>query len=197
MSRTYNLGRRAAAMAATRERILAATMALHAEQGIVATSYKDIARRADVGLGTVYHHFPALDDLVIACGGRLLEITRPPGPEIFAGLRSRQARLERLVTEIFAWYERYPAWRRAICDAGKLETLARGVQRRNRILRLLTEAALGDDAPAQAVTATLAVVNYEVYRTLADSGYSRIEAAGLISQVLCSGIPVTAPPGAA
>jgi hypothetical protein len=53
MPRKCHLGQRAATMVATREKILQATIALHKEQGVVATSDKDIARRADVGLDTV------------------------------------------------------------------------------------------------------------------------------------------------
>lgn len=161
-------------------------MALHAEQGIVATSYKDIARRADVGVGTVYYHFPVLDDLVMACGGRLLELTRPPGSEIFVGLRSRGTRLERLVIEVFAWYERYPAWRRAICDADKLEMLARGVERRDAILRSLVESALGPDTTPETATATLALVNFEVYRVLVGANHSTVAAAETITRVLAT-----------
>ncbi len=163
-------------------------MALHAEQGIVATSYKDIARRAGVGLGTVYHHFPALDDLVLACGGRLLEITRPPRPEVFVGLRSRRARLERLVDEVFAWYERYPAWRRAICDADKLEVLARSVQRREAMLRELVEAATGESPDAHTVVTVRSLVDFEVYATLRQAGCSTGEAARTVAKVLSSGL---------
>lgn len=188
MPRKYDLGQRAATMAATREKILSATMALHAEQGVVATSYKDIARRADVGLGTVYHHFPALDDLVLACGGRLMEVTRPPRPEVLAGLRSRRARFERLVEEVFCWYERYPAWRRALCDADKLAVLVRAVQRRETMLRDLVHAALGEDADAQTVVTVRALIDFEVYATLRDGGRSTKEAARTVARVLSSGI---------
>lgn len=188
MPRKYDLGRRAETMAATRERILTATIALHAEQGIVVTSYKDIAERADVGLGTVYHHFPTLDDLIMACGGRLLELTGPPGPEVFAGLRSSGARIDRLVEEVFAWYERYPQWRRAICDADKSETLCRGVARRNAVLRELIESALGLGGSADTVTIVLALVNFEVYRTLIEAGVSTKAAAQRIGHVIQSSV---------
>lgn len=167
---------------------------LHQEQGIVATTYRDIARRADVGLGTVYHHFPAIDDLVMACGGRLAEVTRPPTPGVFTGLRSRRARLERLAAEVFAWYERYPQWRRAICDADKLEVLtrlevlARGVQRREGTLRELVEAALGADADPDTVATVRAVLDFEVYRSLVDADRTTAEAAASIAKVLLSGI---------
>jgi AcrR family transcriptional regulator len=188
MPRKYDLGQRAATMAATRERILQAAIALHAEQGILSTSYKDIARRADVGLGTVYHHFPTLDDLVTACGRQVLEDSAPPTLEIFAGLRSRQARIERLVAEVFSWYERYPQWRRAICDADKLEVLLRGVQRREAVLRELVRAALGDDADDQAAITVRALIDFEVYRTLRDAGMATKDAAHDVAKVLCSGL---------
>src|SRR5918997_6556705 len=66
--RKYDMGRRAAAVEETRRRIVDATLELHAAQGIAATSWDEIAARAGVGVGTVYRHFPSLDELVPACG---------------------------------------------------------------------------------------------------------------------------------
>lgn len=182
--RAYRLGRRAAGVEATRQRIIEATIALHAEQGIVATSHRDVARRADVGVGTVYHHFPTIDDLVVACGGRLFELTRPPTPEVLEGIRSRTARVQRLVAEVFGWYERYPQWRRATCDADKLEVLARSMQRREGVLRDLVAGALGPGADATTVATVRAVVDFEVYTSLVGSGLSSAEAAHTIADVL-------------
>ncbi len=48
-----------------REKILAAAAAAFAESG-VETQVEDIARRAGVGVGTVYRHFPTKDALVAA-----------------------------------------------------------------------------------------------------------------------------------
>src|SRR5918998_1326742 len=70
--RTYDMSKRAAAVARTRRRTVDATRELHTEQGIAATSWDDIAARAGVGVGT--------DAL--------------------------EARIERLVREAFAIYER-------------------------------------------------------------------------------------------
>jgi AcrR family transcriptional regulator len=186
--RQYSLGRRAEAAQQTRARIVDATVALHSEQGIVATSYADIARRADVAIGTVYHHFPVLDDLVMACGARLMELTRPPAPAVFAGLRSRRDRIGTLVQQIFGWYERSPGWRRAVCDADKLEVLARGVQRREAVLHELIAAGLGAQPDAAQVTTARAFLDYEVYRNLADTGLSTTEAATTVTNVLLSGL---------
>lgn len=187
--RKYDLGQRAATAAVTRQRIIEATVALHREQGIAVTTYRDVAARADVGLGTVYRHFPAVDELVTACGVHLFELTEPPGPAVFEGLRTKRARIERLVTEIFCWYERYPQWRRAICDADKMDVLARGVQRRDQVIRDLTEAALGRDADAESCVAVVAVLNFEVYRSLVDAGSTTAEAASIVSDIMLSGLP--------
>jgi AcrR family transcriptional regulator len=48
-----------------RERVLAAARGLFAQRGKDA-QMEDIARAADVGVGTVYRHFPTKDDLVAA-----------------------------------------------------------------------------------------------------------------------------------
>jgi len=188
MPRKYDLGRRAAAAEQTRRRIVDATVALHAEQGIVATTYKDIAQRADVGVGTVYNHFPAVDDLVAACGRQLRVTTRPPDPARIATRRSRPARLEALVTEVFAWYERYPSWRRGLADADKIDTLGLAVRARDDHLRTLVRAALGPGADPVQVATLRALVDYEVYRALADAGLSTSEATARIGGVLNSGI---------
>lgn len=186
--RKYSLGRRAEAAQQTRARIVDATVALHAEQGIAGTTYADIARRAEVAIGTVYHHFPVLDDLVMACGGQLMELTRPPAPAVFTGLRSRRARIGTLVQEVFGWYERYPQWRRALCDADKLDVLARGVQRREAVLRDFITAGLGAQADAAQVATVRAFLDFEVYRNLADAGLSTRQAATTVTNVLLSGL---------
>ena len=104
------MDKRKAAAEETRRRIVEATLALHAEKGVFGTSWQDIAHRADVSVGTVYKHFPSLDELVPACGELVFAISRPPSledaPEIFAGANSLRERLGRLVSEFFAFYER-------------------------------------------------------------------------------------------
>jgi AcrR family transcriptional regulator len=108
--RKYDMGKRRAAVEETRRRIVEAALALHSEKGIFGTSWQDIARRADVSVATVYKHFPSVDELVPACGELVYAITRPPSledaPEIFAGARSLEGRLRRLISELFDFYER-------------------------------------------------------------------------------------------
>src|ERR1700754_4731261 len=95
--RKYDMSKRAAAAAETRRRIVAATHELHTEQGVAATSWDEIAERAGVGVGTVYRHFPTLDELIPACGAVVMETLRLPDPSAVAGP-------EDLVGEVFAIY---------------------------------------------------------------------------------------------
>src|SRR5438309_12022688 len=102
--RAYRMTRRAAANAETRRRIVDAAIALHAQKGVLGTSWPDIAKRADVALGTVYRHFPSLDQLVPACTSENALRTKPPGPSILVGLTRPQERIGRFVQEPFALY---------------------------------------------------------------------------------------------
>src|SRR5688572_24453171 len=116
--RNYDMSTRAAAVARTRQRIVEATRELHGEQGIAATSWDDIAARAGVGVGTVYRHFPSLDELIPACGKITMQLVAPPDPAtvptLFARAREPGERIERLVREAFALYERGAPQLRAI-----------------------------------------------------------------------------------
>src|SRR4028119_1289923 len=104
--RNYDMTKRAAAAARTRKRIIDATRELHGEQGIAATSWDDIAARAGVGVGTVYRHFPSLDELIPACGEITMKVVAPPDPStlpaLFEHATNPAERIERLVRETFA-----------------------------------------------------------------------------------------------
>jgi AcrR family transcriptional regulator len=56
-----------------REKVLAAARAVFAEQGVDA-QMDDVARRADVGVGTVYRHFPTKDALLNALSDELFAV---------------------------------------------------------------------------------------------------------------------------
>jgi AcrR family transcriptional regulator len=55
-----------------RQKVLAAARAVFSEQGVDA-QMDDVARRADVGVGTVYRHFPTKDALLAALTDELFE----------------------------------------------------------------------------------------------------------------------------
>jgi AcrR family transcriptional regulator len=106
MPRRYRSRKRAEAVEETRRRILEATMELHEEQGILATSWEDIAGRAGASLPTVYRHFPSLDELVPACGALTDVYVQPPTTEVAATLftdaTTLPERIERLIGELAA-----------------------------------------------------------------------------------------------
>ncbi len=108
--RKYEMGKRAEAVARTRSRIVDATLELHREKGIAATSWDDIAARAGVGVGTVYRHFRSLDELIPACGEVAMNVVALPHPSsaaaLFDAVPGPSERIGRLVREVFAIYER-------------------------------------------------------------------------------------------
>lgn len=196
--RIYRQTKRQASTAATRQRIVEAAAALHAERGIAATSMKDIAARADVGAGTLYHHFPVYDDVVRACGAHMRARTGPPEPTIFAGIPGRDRRIERLVEELFAYYARYPSFERARCDRDRLPVLAEAEARRERQLETVVRAALGAEAAEERlVRLVVGLTDFAVYRALVTGGVSAETAAGDVAEVLVTWLNHRAAPPAA
>ena len=113
--RSYSMQRRSALEAKTRERIVRATVVLHAEHGTSGTSYGMIAKRAQVSPQTVYNHFPTRPDLVAACTGHVAALASPPGPQLLLDLPDAEARLRALVRGLFVYYRYAERWLRWAC----------------------------------------------------------------------------------
>jgi len=178
--------RRAAANAETRRRIVDAAIALHAQKGVLGTSWPDIAKRADVALGTVYRHFPSLDQLVPACTSENALRTKPPGPSILIGLTRPQERIGQFVQELFAFYGRTAPWTpRAGIDRHEIPVLDSILSRREAALKALVEETLGPlRRRRHALEAALALTDFGVWRSLTRSGLSTEAAARLITEML-------------
>ena len=178
--------RRAAANAETRRRIVDAAIALHAQKGVLGTSWPDIAKRADVALGTVYRHFPSLDQLVPACTSENALRTKPPGPSILIGLTRPQERIGQFVQELFAFYGRTAPWTpRAGIDRHEIPVLDTILNRREAALKALVEETLGPlRRRRHALEAALALTDFGVWRSLTLSGLSTEAAARLITEML-------------
>jgi AcrR family transcriptional regulator len=77
-----------------------------------ATARDEIASRAEVGVGTVYRHrhVRSLDELLLACGAAVTEALALPAadeiPGLLDGAGSLRERIRRIITRIFAAYER-------------------------------------------------------------------------------------------
>ncbi|TMD85478.1 MAG: TetR/AcrR family transcriptional regulator [Chloroflexi bacterium] len=184
--RAYRMTRRAAANAETRRRIVDAAIALHAQKGVLGTSWPDIAKRADVALGTVYRHFPSLDQLVPACTSENALRTKPPGPSILIGLTRPQERIGQFVQELFAFYGRTAPWTpRAGIDRHEIPVLDSILSRREAALKALVEETLGPlRRRRHALEAALALTDFGVWRSLTRSGLSTEAAARLITEML-------------
>lgn len=187
--RNYDMSRRAAAAAETRRRIVDATRALHTEQGIAATSWDDIAARAGVGVGTVYRHFPSLDELVPACGELTMQVLALPDPEsVFDGLDVPAERIERLVGAAFAVYERGAPQLRAIRDeSGVHPGVAEAGEEVEASLTALVDGALEPlgATPADRAVAR-AMVDLGTWQALRDQGLERADAVGAVSAMLAA-----------
>lgn len=108
--RRYDAPKRAQMQETTRLRILDATAALHAEKGAIATSYADIAERADVAVPTVYKHFPDRAALLQGCTAHAAREAPPVGAEIFAAHAQPLDRFAALVRAIYARHAYMEPW---------------------------------------------------------------------------------------
>jgi AcrR family transcriptional regulator len=184
------MSKRAVAVARTRQRIVDATRELHGEQGIAATSWDDIAARAGVGVGTVYRHFPSLDELIPACGEITMQVVALPGPAtvpaLFEHTTEPGERIERLVREAFAIYERAAPELRAIRrEADAHPRVAHDRDQLDASLSALVDTALGPlDATRQDRAVARAVVDLNTWEALRDQGLEPAEAVAAISDML-------------
>lgn len=185
MPRRYTLGRRAGTAEETKRRIVEATYQLHGEKGIAATSLRDIARRADVALGTVSNHFPTYDDVIIACGELTWELLRPPTPSIFEGIEERPKRIRTLVREVFAFYVRFPKFGRARAERHAFTALDEGFKQEEEGRRALIEAAFaGPRGSRRAKALAFALIDFTTYENLLGSGLSHSAAVEEITTTL-------------
>jgi AcrR family transcriptional regulator len=183
------MGKRRATVEETRQRILEATLTLHSEKGILGTSWQDIARRADVSVGTVYKHFPSLDELVPACGELMYAITRPPSledaPQIFAGASSLEERLERLIGELFGFYERGAPYIETDFQERRLPMVQEWeVYMRATIAGLVREALVSAGPDERTVGTISALLDFSTFKSFLDRDIPKDQAAKTINEVL-------------
>jgi AcrR family transcriptional regulator len=188
--RKYDMTRRASAVAQTRRRIVEATLELHGEQGIGATSWDDIAARAGVGVGTVYRHFPSLDALIPACGEITRHVLALPDPQglasVFDGLDAPTQRFELLVREAFAIYERGASQLRAIRNEPDVHAnVAEAGEAVEASLAALIDAAVEPFAITPADRAVVrAMVDLNTWDALRDQELGQAEAVTAIAEML-------------
>ena len=176
--RRYSREKRQAAVDETRAKIVRATMELHNANGILATSFEDIAKRADVATATVYRHFPTLDHIVNACGALTMHTIQPPmaadAPRLFAGARSLSERVDRLVREMATFYGRSQrTWWAVYRDCDKIEPLRHFIDGHRASIEAHVREALQpiiEDTEPRTIQVVCALVDYPTCQSLADRG---------------------------
>jgi AcrR family transcriptional regulator len=181
MTRRYELKQRAQRQADTRRRILEATVALHAERGLVATQVTDIAQRAGVDRVTVYRHFPEPASLFKACAAHYYQAHPPPDPTAWAAIEDPEARLRHGLGEVYGyWADNAAMAANVLRDVPVLGHLGVG----RRLLALQRDAtqvlASGWSAdrqqPALAATIRVAVDFHTWQRLVGEQGLSQQQA---------------------
>jgi AcrR family transcriptional regulator len=178
--RAYDMSTRARAREETRRRIVAATIELHTEKGILGTSWKDIAERADVAIGTVYNHFPSLDELVPACGELLMQRLEPPEPErasqVVGDASRTRERLERVARELFAFYERGGSHLEVFPGERDLPAMREWEVYQRATVEAYVRAAIGSRRSERTVQLVSALFDLGTFRSLAARGIGLEEA---------------------
>jgi len=182
--RRYTLGKRGDAMAATRDRILRATLRLYRDVGVAAATVPAIAAAADVAPATVRNHFPTPADLASAAAEALLLDLRMPDASIFRGAGSLAERMDRLLHELVDFFERSNDWwqvREADRAAGD-QWSAPEVSYYESMGRLIAEAIAPIDDPA--IVAIVGSVLVQAYFPARATGRSPDEARELVRSLL-------------
>jgi AcrR family transcriptional regulator len=175
-SRSYRMQKRAQALEETRNQIVWATMQLHGQKGVAATTQADVAARAGVSPATVYRHFPTIGSLVRACGRQVWPIMQPPRPEdaerLFSGLATTRERLQRFVEEVCEFYGRAELpLQGAREDRSRVPELDESLRWVEAGLEALARAALGADPPEERqLQLLLALTDFGVWKSLHDHG---------------------------
>ena len=182
--RNYQLGRRAESADETRRRLVQATFELHGEQGIAATTMKQIADRAGVGVGTVYHHFATLDDTIMACGQMVMAMYPPPTEAIFAGVATMRERLVRLARALFEHLDNV-GFDMVRVDRDRLPIVRQFVDEELTHRIELTRAALAPFAiDRDQIRVAAALCDIGVYRALQGVGLTLDQAAETIADMI-------------
>lgn len=198
MPRQYSMRKRARSAASTRDRLVRATFELHGEQGVAATTMKQIAARADVSVGTAYHHFPTYEDAIRACGAFTDAHHRPPGPEAFKGERLPRRRLVALAQAYFAYYAELPAIDHLRRDQAHFPMLRQFVDEEERHRQEMTAAALSPLTSDRRLTDVVAaLIDVGMFRALQRLGHDKASAAALTAELAMSWLssPAAGTPG--
>ncbi len=182
MTRTYKKNKRAENEGETRDRIVAAALALHTEVGPNRTTVSMIAERAGVQRHTVYAHLPDERAILMACSGLHVQRAPLPSPDLWAELNDPDARLRVALTALYTWFERNEAVTGAVLrDAEQNAVLAEVSALRFGEPLGAVFMSLAGGLGAGATAALRLALSYYTWRTLVrEAGMSTADAIALM-----------------
>lgn len=139
--RAYAIHTRRQQQLALKANIAAVAAQLHATQGVLNTTYAQIAKCAGVAIPTVYKHFPSLDELVRGCTAHVVrQAPEFPAEHILAApdIESAVQRLVVALDRLNAYFEPWVTWR----EQDRLPALAEMAAHRRMELTALCAAVL-------------------------------------------------------
>ncbi len=196
--RRYRMQVRSRSVAETRSRIIEAATELHTQRGVLATSWEDIADRADVALATVYRHFPSLVELIPACARSVFDIIRPPTLEEagakFARLRTPTKRLEVLIRDSVHCYTKGQGWLHAARrERDLIPAVGETVRIQEETLEMLVRAATkGVDLSDRDIAVLYAFCDFPFFKSLVDAGVKGSDVADVIVELAADYLKVRA-----
>jgi AcrR family transcriptional regulator len=188
MKRPYQLKQRARAQDKTRQRIVEAAIELHQSKGLAATSFADIAKRANVGKVTVYRHFPDELALVGACSGQYFD--HNPLPEIESWWQTGDAgeRLRYGLLQVYRFHRQTePMLGRVLAEARDLAIMEPYHAHWNRAADILAEPFMPSDEDRPILQAALALaLAFETWQLLVNKNrLSDDQAVELVTRLIC------------
>jgi AcrR family transcriptional regulator len=185
MPRSYDMTGRAAAVAETRERIVAAAIAVYAREGFRAASMQSIAREADVAPATVLNHFSTGEQLVAAAAEAITAKLALPDPAALDAIGNAAERVRWLVRELAAFYERSATWYAVYAHDRDLPVLQRAsAEFFRRVERLVRAALRGQRADRRSIAVVMAVAGPGTLDSLRAAGMTGRVAADTLADVL-------------
>jgi AcrR family transcriptional regulator len=186
--RRYRMTARGAAVEATRASLVRAAMRLHAEQGVLSTSWDEIAASAGVSTATAYRHFPTLADLVPACAQMVFDVIRPPTLEEasvqFATMADAAERFEHLARESCHCYRRGEGWLHAAHrERDFVPELDRALALIQETLHVLVDAAAGRKPSRQHHAVLFTICDFPFWKSVVDNGLGYAAAESAVIQI--------------
>jgi AcrR family transcriptional regulator len=184
------LKKRAESKDATRERIVAATMALHEEVGPKETTISAIAERAGVQRLTVYRHFPDETALFHACTSHWLSLNPPPSVDEWRSVADPNKRCRAALSAFYGYYRRTQRmWTASYRDEAEVTALQQPMEQFRFYLDSICDDLLKALAPSSrarvAVAATLKhALAFPTWASLSADGSADDAMADLVIQWL-------------